>query len=139
MSGLFWEQDKQPNLCEAASGFTFSTINLLVAIPMFLVDVVVVCLTSFCSLLCSVLAPVLDLLLQGVTSVGELLGVEGAPSNLSLVLGALAGAVLVGACRDLLPGRAGGSWLQVGSRILTLSNTFTWTCTFLALQAGVKF
>ena len=26
MSGVFWEADKQPNLCEAASGFTLSTV-----------------------------------------------------------------------------------------------------------------
>ena len=32
MSGVFWEADKQPNLCEAASGFTLSTVINYIAI-----------------------------------------------------------------------------------------------------------
>ena len=32
MSGVFWEADKQPNLCEAASGFTLSTVIYNLAI-----------------------------------------------------------------------------------------------------------
>ena len=41
MSGVFWEAEKQPNLCEAASGFTLSTLNLMVALPMAVVDLLV--------------------------------------------------------------------------------------------------
>ena len=41
MSGMFWESEARPNICEAATGFTLSTIDLLVAIPMFLIDLAI--------------------------------------------------------------------------------------------------
>ena len=50
MSGVFWEADKQPNLCEAASGFTLSTLNLMVAVPMAVVDLLVYLSISIASL-----------------------------------------------------------------------------------------
>ena len=41
MSGMFWESEARPNICEAATGFTLSTIDLLVAIPMLLIDLAI--------------------------------------------------------------------------------------------------
>ena len=76
MSGVFWEADKQPNLCEAASGFTLSTFNLLVAIPMALVDSLVSVTMMLSSLVMVVLAPVLEHLAILATMAMELVGLE---------------------------------------------------------------
>ena len=76
MSGVFWEADKQPNLCEAASGFTLSTVNLLVAIPMALVDSLVCVTMMVTSLAMVVLGPVLEYLLMGASMVMEMVGLE---------------------------------------------------------------
>ena len=88
MSGVFWEPEKQPNLCEAASGFTLSTVNLAVAIPMALVDLLVAATLLLSTSLVSLLSPVLDHLLAGLVMLMELVGLES-PSPDQTLLGAL--------------------------------------------------
>ena len=76
MSGVFWEAEKQPNLCEAASGFTLSTLNLMVAIPMAVVDLLVLATLSLSSLAMVLLSPIIELLTAGFTLVLATLGLE---------------------------------------------------------------
>ena len=76
MSGVFWEADKQPNLAEAATSFTLSTLNLAVAIPMALVDGLVSVTMFITSMLMIVLGPVLEHLAVLVNMLMELVGLE---------------------------------------------------------------
>merc|ERR1711976_523163 len=88
MSGVFWEADKQPNLCEAASGFTMSTVNLAVAIPMAVVDCVVMIIMAITGVCSVVLGPVLAQ--AGVVLVMELLGLEDI-SSFNLIVSVVIG------------------------------------------------
>ncbi len=94
MSGYMWEADKQPNICEAATTFTFSTVNLMIAIPMFLVDLVVTACVSLISLVWLILGPCLEYTKLGGAMLAEALGIEEQPSNLTLVTYLLAGAMV---------------------------------------------
>ena len=76
MSGVFWEADKQPNLAEAATSFTLSTLNLAVAIPMTLVDGLVSVTMFITSMLMIVLGPVLEQVGVLVNMLMELVGLE---------------------------------------------------------------
>ena len=76
MSGVFWEADKQPNLCEAASGFTMSTVNLAVAIPMAVVDTVVMIIMAITGVCGVVMGPVLARAEVVLAMVLEMLGLE---------------------------------------------------------------
>ena len=76
MSGVFWEPEKQPNLCEAASGFTLSTVNLMVAIPMAAVDSLVAVTIFLSTTVWTLLGPVMEYLVSGLLMVMELLGLE---------------------------------------------------------------
>jgi len=102
MSGFMWEADKQPNICEAASTFTFSSINLLIAIPMFLVDVVFNAVASLLSLIWIVLAPVVEYAMLACAYLSELLGLSELeqPSNLTMVAYLLAGGLVLGVYMD---------------------------------------
>ena len=88
MSGVFWEPEKQPNLCEAASGFTLSTVNLAVAIPMALVDLLVAVTLFLSSAAWTVLSPVVEYLLSGLVMLMEMVGLE-VPSTEQTLLGVL--------------------------------------------------
>lgn len=94
MSGYMWEADKQPNICEAATTFTFSTVNLMIAIPMFLVDLVVSACVSLISLVWLILGPCLEYTKLGCAMLAEALGIDEQPSNLTLVTYLLAGAMV---------------------------------------------
>ncbi len=126
MSGMLWEADKQPNICEAASGFTFSTINLLIAIPMFLLDLVITTLSSILSLTYLALNPLLEFL--GV--VCELLGIDSVPSNLSIVMSLLACGLVYRVYQEVGPS-SGGSWQQVLSKLIYYSTCVLWFMTVL--------
>jgi len=89
MSGVFWEPEKQPNLCEAASGFTLSTVNLAVAIPMAVVDILVAATIFLSSTLVTLLSPVLEYLLSGLVMLMEMVGLEK-PSADQTLLGVVA-------------------------------------------------
>jgi len=89
MSGVFWEPEKQPNLCEAASGFTLSTVNLAVAIPMAVVDILVAATIFLSSTLVTLLSPVVEYLLSGLVMLMEMVGLEK-PSADQTLLGVVA-------------------------------------------------
>ena len=85
MSGVFWEAEKQPNLCEAASGFTLSTLNLMVAVPMAVVDLLVSLTLSLASLAMVLLSPLLELVTAGFTMILAALGLEDWTRDQTLV------------------------------------------------------
>ena len=85
MSGVFWEPEKQPNLVEAASGFTLSTVNLAVAIPMAIVDILVATTLFLSSALWTVVSPVLEYVLSGLVMLMEMVGLEGPSSDQTLL------------------------------------------------------
>jgi len=85
MSGIFWEPDHQPDLCEAVSGYTLSTVNLALAIPMAIVDLICCGVILIASLTMMVLNPVMDLALCGGAMALELLGVETWTHNTTIV------------------------------------------------------
>ena len=85
MSGVFWEAEKQPNLCEAASGFTLSTLNLMVALPMAVVDLLVSLTVSVASLAMVLLSPLLELVTAGFTMILAALGLEDWTRDQTLV------------------------------------------------------
>merc|ERR1712233_304506 len=76
MSGILWEPSQQPDLVEALSSFATSALALSLAIPMFVVDLVCGLLVSLCSLISTVLTPVLELLGQGGTMLLAATGLE---------------------------------------------------------------
>ena len=86
MSGVFWEAEKQPNLCEAASGFTLSTLNLMVAVPMAVVDLLVYLTLSLASLAMVLLAPLMDIITAGFTMILTALGLEALSREQTLVM-----------------------------------------------------
>merc|ERR1712038_1858698 len=94
MSGVFWEPEKQPNLCEAASGFTLSTVNLAVAIPMAVVDILVAATLFLSTTLWSLLSPLVEYLLSGLVMLMEMLGLES-PSPEQTLLAVLAVSTVV--------------------------------------------
>ena len=130
MSGMLWEADKQPNICEAASGFTFSTINLLIAIPMFLLDLVITTLSSILSLTYLALNPLLEYSLEFLGIVCELLGIDSVPSNLSIVMSLLACGLVYRVYQEVGPS-SGGSWQQVLSKLIYYSTCVLWFLTVL--------
>ena len=130
MSGMLWEADKQPNICEAASGFTFSTINLLIAIPMFLLDLVITTLSSILSLAYLALNPLLEYSLEFLGVVCELLGIDSVPSNLSIVMSLLACGLVYRVYQEVGPS-SGGSWQQVLSKLIYYSTCVLWFMTVL--------
>ena len=85
MSGVFWEADKQPNLCEAASGFTLSTLNLMVAVPMAVVDLLVSLSLSLVSLAMVLLSPLLELVTAGFTMILAAMGLDDWTRDQTLV------------------------------------------------------
>ena len=96
MSGVFWEPEKQPNLCEAASGFTLSTVNLLVAIPMAAVDTLVAVTLFLASTIWTLMGPVMEYLVSGLVMVMEMLGLERlTPDQTILSLVAVSGSVYI--------------------------------------------
>ena len=130
MSGMLWEADKQPNICEAASGFTFSTINLLIAIPMFLLDLVITTLSSILSLTYLALNPLLEYSLEFLGIVCELLGIDSVPSNQSIVMSLLACGLVYRVYQEVGPS-SGGSWQQVLSKLIYYSTCVIWFLTVL--------
>lgn len=76
MSGILWEPSQQPDLVEALSSFATSALALSLAIPMFVVDLLCSLLISLCSLISTVLAPVLEVLGQGGTMLLAATGLE---------------------------------------------------------------
>ena len=130
MSGMLWEADKQPNICEAASGFTFSTINLLIAIPMFLLDLVITTLSSILSLTYLALNPLLEYSLEFLGIVCELLGIDSVPSNQSIVMSLLACGLVYRVYQEVGPS-SGGSWQQVLSKLIYYSTCVLWFLTVL--------
>lgn len=85
MSGVFWEPEKQPNLCEAASGFTLSTVNLAVAIPMAVVDILVAATLFLSTTLWSLLSPLVEYLLSGLVMLMEMVGLESPSPDQTLL------------------------------------------------------
>eukprot|EP00090_Calanus_glacialis_P016915 TRINITY_DN26470_c0_g1_i1.p1 TRINITY_DN26470_c0_g1~~TRINITY_DN26470_c0_g1_i1.p1 ORF type:complete len:517 (+),score=153.60 TRINITY_DN26470_c0_g1_i1:79-1551(+) len=85
MSGIFWEPDHQPDLCEAVSGYTLSTVNLAVAIPMAAVDLLCSAIIFIATLAMMVLNPALDCFKYGGAVLLELLGVESWNHNTTIV------------------------------------------------------
>ena len=121
MSGYMWEADKQPNICEAATTFTFSTVNLMIAIPMFLVDLVINAFVSLMSLVWLILGPVLDYIMLGCAMLAELLGIEEQPSNLTFVSYLLAG-MLVFSVYSENKKHSQGSVHALLSRVMHIAN-----------------
>ena len=95
MSGVFWEADKQPNLCDAASGFTISTINLAVAIPMAIVDILVAIVTTMASFIWILLGPVIEYIIMGLTMIMEMVGLTDISSN-NVIVAMLVGSMTIG-------------------------------------------
>ena len=85
MSGIFWEPDNQPDLCEAVSGYTLSTFNLALAIPMAAVDLLCSAVIFIASLNMMVLNPSMDCVKYGVAVLLELFGVESWNHNTTIV------------------------------------------------------
>lgn len=136
MSGVFWEQDRQPNLCEAASGFTFSTINLLVAIPMAVVDLAVSSTLAVWSLILAILFPVLEAGQAGLTCLAELLGID------SLTVPAVADVVVPGLAIGLLAviyaeHRGGTSVPQLASKYCLATSGLLWLAALYAASPAV--
>jgi hypothetical protein len=133
MSGIFWEQDRQPNLCEAASGFTFSTLNLLVAIPMVLVDLLVSSLLYVWALLLSILLPLAETTSSGLLVLAELAGITELPALTDLVTPGLAVVLLASVYREH---RQGSSCHQLAGKYSLAASGLLWLA---ALHAAVGF
>ena len=129
MSGIFWEPDSQPDLCEAVSGYTLSTITLALAIPMAIVDLLCSTILFITSLIMAVVTPGLDYVLHGGAVILELLGIETWTQNTSIISLLLAYHVFV-----LLTTKAGsGSFYQkVFSRINFNITSIIWLVSFLS-------
>jgi hypothetical protein len=135
MSGVFWEQDRQPNLCEAASGFTFSTINLLVAIPMALVDLLVSSLLYAYALLLSLLLPLVETVASGLLALAEVLGLNSIelPAAADLVAPGLAVLLVATMYREH---RQGASCHQLAGKYCLAASGLLWLA---ALHAAAGF
>ena len=133
MSGIFWEQERQPNLCEAASGFTFSTINLLVAIPMALVDLTVSGLLAVWSLILGLLLPILEAAQSGLAALAELLGITEMPAATDLLVPGLAVTLLATIYAEH---RHGISGHQLASKYSLMATGLLWLG---ALHAAPSF
>ena len=133
MSGIFWEQERQPNLCEAASGFTFSTINLLVAIPMALVDLTVSGLLAVWSLILGLLLPILEAAQSGLAALAEVLGITEMPADTDLLVPGLAVTLLATIYAEH---RHGISGHQLASKYSLMATGLLWLG---ALHAAPSF
>jgi hypothetical protein len=129
MSGIFWEQDRQPNLCEAASGFTFSTINLLVAVPMAALDLLVTGLLAVWSLAAGLLLPLLEVTQSSLTALAELLGLTEMPAVADLVPTGLAALLLA---HIFMEQRQGASGHQLASKYSLVSTGLLWLAAIYA-------
>ena len=127
MSGVFWEAEKQPNLCEAASGFTLSTLNLMVAIPMAVVDLLVLATLSLSSLAMVLLSPIIELLTAGFTLILATLGLEDWSRDQSLVTLAVISLVIF-----QLRSYSGHA---LTSALVTQARFWLWLLGFLAVTA----
>jgi hypothetical protein len=86
MSGIFWEPDAQPNLREAVSGYTLSTINLALAIPMAGIDFICTLLLSMKSLLFFLIEPVVECIMSGFEALFVMLGLESVSHTTMFIL-----------------------------------------------------
>ena len=122
MSGVFWEADKQPNLCEAASGFTLSTLNLMVAVPMAVVDLLVYLSISLASLAMVLLSPLLELVTAGFTMILAALGLDDWTRDQTLVSLAVV-TILAGVWHQHRYGQPS----HLKSRVTFVCTEVTWT------------
>jgi hypothetical protein len=129
MSGIFWEQERQPNLCEAASGFTFSTINLLVAVPMAVTDLLVTGLLAVWSLAAGLLLPLLEVTQSSLTALAELLGLTEMPAVADLLPTGLAAILLA---HIFMEHRQGASGHQLASKYSLVSTGLLWLAAIYA-------
>lgn len=125
MSGVFWEPEKQPNLVEAASGFTLSTVNLAVAIPMAIVDILVATTLFLSSALWTVVSPVLEYVLSGLVMLMEMVGLEVPSSDQTLLGVVLLSTVL------LVYKQAGGSKERMFVMLMVHVEAWIFLFTFL--------
>ena len=86
MSGIFWKPDHQPDLCEAVSGYTLSTVTLALAIPMAVVDLLCSAVIFLSSLIMMVTSPLVEYGALGVTIILDLLGVESWTHNTTIII-----------------------------------------------------
>jgi len=129
MSGVFWEPEKQPNLVEAASGFTLSTVNLAVAIPMAIVDILVAATLFLSSALWTVVSPVLEYVLSGLVMLMEMVGLEVPSSDQTLLGVVLLSTVL------LVYKQAGGSKERMFVMLMVHVEAWIFLFTFLNVPA----
>jgi hypothetical protein len=129
MSGIFWEQERQPNLCEAASGFTFSTINLLVAVPMAVLDLLVTGLLAVWSLAAGLLLPLLEVGQSSLTALAEFLGLTEMPAVADLLPTGLAAVLLA---HIFMEHRQGASGHQLASKYSLVSTGLLWLAAIYA-------
>lgn len=119
----------QPNLCEAVSGYTLSTVNLAVAIPMAVVDLICSSLVFSAGLVGLVLSPVFDYVKYGGGMIMEFIGVEDWTHNTVMVT------LLVGyyVAVLFLVSRGTGSCLQKSvSRVTYSIVSIIWIVNFLS-------